>query len=43
MLPMIEKRARGGICHTILRHLKANNEHLRNLYKAKEILHIQYI
>ena len=43
MLSVIEKRVRGGIYLTILKHMKTNNEYKRNLDKAKKILYIQHI
>ena len=36
MLLMIEKIIRGGICHTIHRHAKADNKYMKGYDKNKE-------
>ena len=41
MLLMVEKRIRGGICHAIHRHAKANNKYIKNYDKNKESSFIQ--
>ena len=33
---MVEKGTRGGICHSIYRHAKANNKYMKNYDKNKE-------
>ena len=33
MLLMVEKRIRGGICHSRSRHAKANNKYMKNYDK----------
>ena len=43
MLLMIEKGIRGGICHAIHRHAKANNKYMNNYDKTKESGYIQYL
>ena len=43
MLLMVEERIRGGICHTIHRHAKANNKSMKNYDKNKESSYIQYL
>ena len=43
MLLMVEEGIRGGICHSIHRHAKANNKYMKNYDKNKESLHIQYL
>ena len=43
MLFMEEKGIRGGICHAIHRHEKANNKYIKNYYKNKESSYIQYL
>ena len=35
MLLMVEKGIRGGICHSIYRHAKANNKYMKNYVKIK--------
>ena len=42
MLLMIEKRIRGGICHSMYRYAKANNKYVKYYYKNKESSYIQY-
>ena len=43
MLLMVEEGIRGGICHSIHRHAKANNKYMENYNKNEESLHIQYL
>ena len=40
---MVEEGIRGGICHTIHRHAKANNKYMKNFDKNKESSYIQYL
>ena len=40
MLLMVEKRIRGGICHSIYRYAKANNKYMKNYDKNEESSHI---
>ena len=35
MLLMVEEGIRGGICHAIHRHAKANNKYMKNYDKSK--------
>ena len=43
MLLMVEEGIRGGICHAIHRHAKANNKYMKNYAKNKESSYIQYL
>ena len=43
MLLMIEKGIRGGICHSVYRHAKANNKYMKIYDKNKESSHIIYM
>ena len=43
MLVMVEEGIRGGICHSIHRHARANNKYMKNYDKNKESLYIQYL
>ena len=43
MLLMVEERIRGGICHSIHRHTKANNKYMENYDKNEESSYIQYL
>ena len=43
MLLMVEERIRGGLCHVIHRHAKANNKYMKNYDKNKESSYIQYL
>ena len=36
MLLMVEEGKRGGICHSIHRHVKANNKYMKNYDENKE-------
>ena len=36
MLLMVEKRIRGGICHSVYRHAKANNKYMKIYDKNNE-------
>ena len=40
---MVEEGIRGGICHAIHRHAKANNKYMKNYDKNKESSYIQYL
>ena len=43
MLLIVEEGVRGGICHAIHRHAKANNKYMKNYNKNKESSYIQYL
>ena len=43
MLSMVEERIRGGICHSIHRHARANNKYMKNHDKNEESSCIQYL
>ena len=43
MLLMVEEGIRGGICHSIHRHAKANNKYMKNYDESKESSFIQYL
>ena len=43
MLLMVEKGIRGGICHSIQRHAKANNKYMKNYNNNEESSYIQYL
>ena len=43
MLLMTEKGIRGGIYHAEHRYEKANNKYIKNYYKNKQSLYIQYL
>ena len=43
MLLMVEKGIRGGICHSIHRHAKANNKYMKKYDESKGPLYIQYL
>ena len=43
MLLIVEEGIRGGICHTIHRHGKANNKYMKNYDGNKESSYIQYL
>ena len=43
MLMMIEKGIRGGMCHAIYRHVKANNKYMKNYDKNTESLYLEYL
>ena len=43
MLLMVEEEIRGGICHSIHRHAKANNKYMKNYDESKESSYIQYL
>ena len=40
---MVEERIRGGICHSIHSHPKANNKYMKNYYKNEQSSYIQYL
>ena len=41
MLLMVEEGIRGGICHSIHRHARANNKYMKNFDENKESSYIQ--
>ena len=43
MLLMVEEGIRGGICHAIHRHARANNKYMKNYNKNEESSYIQYL
>ena len=43
MLLMVEEGIRGGICHSIHRHAKANNKYKKNYDENKESSYIQHL
>ena len=43
MLLMVEEGIRGGICHSIHRHAKANNKYMKNYNNNEESSYIQYL
>ena len=43
MLLMVEEGIRGGVCHSIHRHAKANNKYMKNYNESKESSYIQYL
>ena len=43
MLLMVEEGIRGGICHSIHRHARANNKYMKNYDEKKESSYIQYL
>ena len=40
---MVEEGIRGGICHSIHRHARANNKYMKNYDENKESTYIQYL
>ena len=40
---MVAKGIRGGICHAIHTHAKANHKYMKNYDKNKESSYIQYL
>ena len=40
---MADKITRGGICHSIHRHAKANNKYIKNYDKKKESSYLIYL
>ena len=42
MLLMVEKGARGGICHAIHLYPKVNNKYMKHYDKNKELLYLKY-
>ena len=42
MLLIVEKGIRGGICHSIYQHAKANNKYMKDYDKNKESSYLQY-
>ena len=43
MLLKVEEGIKGGICHSIHRHTKANNKSMENYNKFEELSYIQYL
>ena len=43
MLLMVEEEIRGGTCHAIHRHARANNKYMKNYDENKASLYIQYL
>ena len=43
MLLMIEKGIRGGMCHSIHRHAKANNKYMKGYDENKESSYTMYM
>ena len=43
ILLMVEEGIRGGICHSIHRHARANNKYMKNYDENKESSYIQYL
>ena len=43
MLLMLKEGIRGGICHSIHRHARANNKYMKNYDKNEESSNIQYL
>ena len=43
LILMVEEGIRGGICHSIHRHAKANNKYMNNYDEGKESSYIQYL
>ena len=43
MLLMVEEGIRGGTCHSIHRHVRANNKYTKNYDENKESSYIQYL
>ena len=43
MLLMVEKGTRSGICHSIHRYAKANNEYMKNYDKNIELSYLMYL
>ena len=43
MLLMVERGIRGGICHVIHSHAKANNKYMENYDENEESSYIQYL
>ena len=39
---MVEKRVRGGICHSIYWYAKANIKYMKDYDKNKELSYLQY-
>ena len=40
---MVEEGIRGGICHSIHRHARANNKYMKNYDETKESSYIQHL
>ena len=42
ILLMVEKRVRGGICHSIYRYAKGNNKYMKDYDENKESSYLKY-
>ena len=42
MLLVVEKRIRGGVCHSFNRYVKANNKYMKDYHKNKELSYLKY-
>ena len=42
LLLIVQKGIRGGICHSIYQHGKANNKYMKYYYKNKKLSYLQY-
>ena len=42
MLMIVENGIRGGICHSIYRYVKANDEYMKNYDKKIELSYLKY-
>ena len=40
---MVEERIRGGMCHSIHRHARANNKYMKNYDENKESSYNEYL
>ena len=40
---MVEEGIRGGICHSIYRHAKANNKYMKNYNNSEKSYYIQFL
>ena len=43
MLLMVEEGTKGGICHSVHRHAKANNKYMKSYHENEESSYIQYL
>ena len=42
MLLMVEKGIRGGMCHSVYQHAKANSKYMKDYKENKEVSYLQY-